>query len=93
MYRPEPTASRYCPLLAFPFELPLKVFKTRLLGRGFHTLIKNVLFPSSTDVGSHNPPPFEAQRPRWHLFPSPIDVRSHTKFNVAKIKLMVVQSY
>ena len=31
-------------------------FKTRRLGRGFHTLIRNALFPSSTDVGSHNPP-------------------------------------
>ena len=25
-------------------------------------------------MGSHNPPPFKAQRPRWHLFLSPIDV-------------------
>ena len=30
--------------------------KTCLLGRDFHTLIRNVSFPSSTDVGSHNPP-------------------------------------
>ena len=51
------TASRYCPLWVFPIELPLKVFKTRLLERGFHTLIKNVLFSSPTNVGSHNPPP------------------------------------
>ena len=29
-------------------------FITRLLGRGFHTLKKNVSFPSPTDVGSHN---------------------------------------
>ena len=28
-----------------------------MLGRGFHTLIKNVSFSSPTDVGSHNPPP------------------------------------
>ena len=35
------------------FGLPLKVFKTRLLGRGFHTLIKNASFPFSTEVGSH----------------------------------------
>ena len=34
------------------------VFKTRLPGRGFHTLIRNVLFPSSIYVGSHNPPPW-----------------------------------
>ena len=51
------TTSRYCPLWTFSFGLPLKVFKTRLLGRGFHILIKNVLFPSTTDVGSHNPLP------------------------------------
>ena len=49
-----PTASRYCSLWAFPFRVPLKVFKTRLLGRGFHTLIKNDLYPSPTDVGSGN---------------------------------------
>ena len=35
-----------------------KVLKTRLLRRGFHTLIKGVSF-SSTDVGSHNPPSFK----------------------------------
>ena len=56
------------------FELSLKVFKTRLLGRDFYTLIKNVLFSSPTDVGSHNPSPFKAQRPCWHSFLSPIDV-------------------
>ena len=39
------------------FGLSLKVFKTRLLGRDFHTLINNALFPSPTDVGSHNRPP------------------------------------
>ena len=67
-------ASRYCLIWVFPFGLPLKVFKMRLLGRGFHTLIKNVSFSSPTDVGSHNPPPFGAQRPRWYSFPSSIDV-------------------
>jgi len=30
----------------FHFGLPLKIFKTRLLGRGFHTLIKKVSFSS-----------------------------------------------
>ena len=35
------------------FGLPLKVFKTCLLGRGFHTLIKSASFFSSTDVESH----------------------------------------
>ena len=64
-------------LSAFPFGLPLKVFKTCLLGRGFHTLIKNASFPSPTDVGSHNPPPFGAQRLRWPSFLSLIDVGSH----------------
>ena len=38
------------------FGLPLKAFKTCLLGRGFHILIKNVSFSSPTDVGFHNPP-------------------------------------
>ena len=69
------TASRYCHLWTFPFELLFKVFKTRLLGKCFYTLIKNVLFSFLTDVGSHNPPLFGAQRPCWHSFPSPIDVR------------------
>ena len=27
-----------------------------MLGRGFHTFIKNVSFSSPTDMGSHNPP-------------------------------------
>ena len=48
-----------------------------MLGRGFYTLIKNVSFPSSIDVISHNPPPFEAQRPRQHSISSPINVKSH----------------
>ena len=68
------TANRYCPLWVFPFGLTLKVFKTRLLGRGFHALIKSVSFSSPTDVGCHNPSPFRAQRLRWHSFLSPIDV-------------------
>ena len=38
----------------FSFGPSLKVFnKTRLLGRGFHSLIKHTSFPSPTDVGSH----------------------------------------
>jgi len=40
-------------LLGFPFRAFLKAFKTRLLGRGFHTHVKNVLFFSPTDVRSH----------------------------------------
>ena len=50
---PKPAASRYCPLWAFSFGLPLKVFKMGLLGRSFHTLIKNASFSSPTDRGSH----------------------------------------
>ena len=34
--------------------LLLKIFKTRLLEKSFHTLIKNVSFSSPTDVGSHS---------------------------------------
>ena len=44
----------------------LTVFKTHLLGKGFHTLIRNGSFSSLTNVGSRNPPPLEAQRPRCH---------------------------
>ena len=42
------------------------VFEMRLLGRGFHTLIRNASFPSPTDLGSHNLPPLGAQCFRWH---------------------------
>ena len=52
------TARRYCHFLAFLFGFSLKVFKTRLK-RGFHTLLKNVSFPFTTHVESHNPPPLE----------------------------------
>ena len=45
-----------------------------MLGEGFHTLIKGDLFSSPTNVGPHNPPPFGAQRPRWHSFLPPIVV-------------------
>ena len=38
------------------FGFSLKVFELRQPGGGFYTLIKNVLFFSSTGVGSHNPP-------------------------------------
>ena len=52
------------------FGLSLTVIKMRLLGRSFHTLIKNVSFSSLTNVGSHNHP-LRGQRPRWHSFLSP----------------------
>ena len=42
------------------------------------------LVPLSDQCGTHNPPPFEAKRPRWQSFPlqsmsfpSPINLRSH----------------
>ena len=38
-------------------DISLEAFKTCMLGRGFHTFIKNVLFPSLNDMKSHNPPP------------------------------------
>ena len=47
-------------IVFFPPGLPLKAFKTRLLERSFHIPIKIVSFSSTTDVGSHNPPPFGA---------------------------------
>ena len=48
-------------------------FKTRLLGRGFHTLIRNVPFPSPTDVGFHNPPPWEPASSLAHCSVSGFD--------------------
>ena len=66
--RPRPTISGYS-LLGSP-----QGFKTCLLGKGFHTFINDVLFSSPTNVGHHNPPPFGAQRPRWHSFLPSIDV-------------------
>ena len=53
LWQHKPTTNGYCPLWTFSFRLPLKVFKTYLLGRGFHTLIKNASFSSPTNVGSH----------------------------------------
>ena len=55
--RPSPPRVNFCLFWASPSGLPYKDFETCLLGRGFHTLIKNTLFPVSTDIGSHNPPP------------------------------------
>ena len=55
-----------CPLWPVTYRRQPHDFKTCLQSRGFHTLIRNVLFLSPTDVGSHNPPPSGAQRPRWH---------------------------
>ena len=61
------TITPFADIVLFEFSLsdfPSRFFKTRLLGRGFHTLINNASFSSPTDVGSHNPPPFGAQHPR-----------------------------
>ena len=41
------------------FGLSLRIFRTRLPGGSFHTLINNALFLSPTNVRSHNPPPLE----------------------------------
>ena len=40
--------------MGFPFRTSPQDFKTRLLGRGFHTLIKNVSFSLPINMGSHN---------------------------------------
>ena len=83
-YGPNPSLASITSF-AFFFRLLLKVFKTGLLGKCFHTLVKkcfktcllgrsfrtlinNVSFSSSIDVGSHNPPPFKAQRSRTRSF-------------------------
>ena len=44
----------------------LQDLKTRLIERGFHTFIRNVLFFSPIDVGSHNSPSLRFHRSRWH---------------------------
>ena len=51
------TANKYCSLWLVTYRHQPHGSKTYLLGRCFHTLIRNVSFPSPTDVGSHNPPP------------------------------------
>ena len=48
----------------FLFGFPIKILKTCLLGRGFHTLVKSVSFSSPTDVRSYNSLPFKAKRTR-----------------------------
>ena len=54
LYQPKPTVSIHCPLWLVTYRHHPHGFKTRLLGRGFHTLIRNDSFTSPTDVGSHN---------------------------------------
>ncbi|MED6185812.1 hypothetical protein PIB30_060622 [Stylosanthes scabra] len=43
--------------------------KRVLLGRGIHTFIRSISFPSPTDVGLTFHPPKGAQRLRWHTGP------------------------
>ena len=78
-------------IILFEFFLltSLKVFKTRLLRRSFHTRIKNVSLTSPSDVGFHNRPPvrgplfslisFSNQRrtpnPMWDLTIHPFETR------------------
>ena len=45
VYLSRSTASRYCSFWTFPFGLPFKALKTRLLGKCFHTLINGVGLP------------------------------------------------
>ena len=54
------TLRRYCPLWLVMYRCQSHGFKTRLLRRGFHTLTRDASFPSPTNVGSHNPPPWES---------------------------------
>ena len=69
-----PTTSRYCPPCAFPSRLPKNKFalslpdfqKTSLLGRSFHTLIKNVSFSFPTDLRSHKTIVFHPRRHKDH---------------------------
>ena len=72
-----------------PFELHLKVVKMCMLGRGFHTFIKNVSFSSPADVGSDNPPPFEAQC-HGHACPSHV---AHGCMLVTRRNLCLVLLY
>ena len=55
------------------FGLSLKVFKMRLLERGFHSYKECfVLLPNRRGISQSTP--FGAQRPRWYLFLSLIDM-------------------
>ena len=61
-HRPVSSSDTICnSLISLPadivlFRLPLKVFKTCLLRRGFHALIKGVSFSSPTAIRSHKRP-------------------------------------
>ena len=56
-----------CPLWHVTYRHQSHNCKTHLVGRGFHSLIRNVLFLSSTDVGFHNSPSSEpAFSPAYH---------------------------
>ena len=62
----KPTASTYSHLLTFSSWLPLKVCKTRLLGRGFKHPYKECFVSLSNQCGISQSTPLEAQCPRWH---------------------------
>ena len=55
---PSPSLADIVRFDSLRIAISLTIFKTRMLGRGFHILIRNVSFPSPIDVGSHNPPPW-----------------------------------
>ena len=49
------------------------ICKTQLLRKGFHTLIRNVSFYSSTDVGPHN---------KYHIYVADFSIE---KFVIARV--------
>ena len=56
--RPSPLLANIVLLVPLRITISLTIFKKHLLWRGFHTLIRNALIPSTTDVRSLHPPPF-----------------------------------
>ena len=64
--KPKPNAGRYYSFWPVTYHRQLHGFNMCLLRRGFHTFIRGASFPSPIDVGSHNPHPLGAQRPRLH---------------------------
>ncbi|MED6140079.1 hypothetical protein PIB30_089752 [Stylosanthes scabra] len=84
IFNPDLPLARYCPLCGFyapPHGFAFDKSKDNsqspqahlskyvLLGRGIHTLIRSVSFPSPTDVELTFHPPKGAQRPHWHTDP------------------------
>ena len=78
LQRSKPIVNRYYLLWLVMYRRQPHDFKTYQLGRGFHTLVRNVSFPSPTDVGSHNPSHLVARGFHTNVsFPSRTDVRFH----------------